>query len=210
MKKALLVALCFVLVGFMLVNGTFALPDLDTAFADLTSWLGDVLGKPMAGGAGTAVHVDLLSDERTKNLIPGGKVSQAFHVENLGEGPVYFRLVYAVQYDDKTWNHLTINFDAEDGFIEHDWQEISVDNVPYQMKVFTYTDALVAGNKSPEVTISIAMDTAVTSEDLSRYRSDFLQVQALAIDPAPFIEKGYETAEAALNLALPLDTLNPF
>lgn len=210
MKKALLAASCFIIVSLMLVNGTFALPDLDKVFADLTSLLGMENGLPQIGGEGTAVHVELVSDDEPRNLYPGSEVSRAFHVQNLGTGDVYFRLVYAIQYDEESWPHLDIDFTAGNGFTEHGWQDITIGSTPYKMKVFTYTNALPVDSASPEISITIGMDTAVTSEQVSRYRRDFLQTQVLAIDPTPFIEKGYSTAVEALDLALPLDTLKPF
>ncbi len=78
------------------------------------------------------------------------------------------------------------------------------------MKVFTYTEALPTGEISPDVKLTIAMDDSVTSEEISRYRSDFLQTQVLAIDPTPFPNADITTAKDALDKALPLGTLNPF
>ena len=208
MKKAFLAALCFIAVSLVLVNGTFALPDFDEVFQVVTELLEK--GIPKQGGVGTAVHVVLVSDDKPQNLLPGGEVSRSFQVKNLGEGEVYFRLVYAVQYNAESWPKLDIRFTAGDGFKEHDWKDISVGSTPYKMKVFTYTKALPADATSPEVSISIAMDATVTSGEISRYRSDFLQTQVLAIDPAPFTEKGYADAETALDMALPLDKLSPF
>ena len=208
MKKAILAALIFVVVGFALVNGTFALPDFDDVFQVVTDLLEK--GIPEMGGAGTAVDVALVSDNTPQQLYPGGSVSQTHAVRNDGTGSVYFRLVYAIQYDADSWDKLGIDFTAGADFVQHGWQDITVDGTPYKMMVFTYTDALAAGQMSSAVTLNISMDTAFTSEELNRYRGDFLQTQVLAIDPTPFTEKGYITAEDALNLALPLDTLNPF
>lgn len=209
MKKALFAALCFILVSLVLVNGTFALPNLNEVFADLTATLGEKLGLPEKGGAGTAVHVALLSDDAPQRLYPGGAASRTNAVHNQGEGAVYFRLVYAIQYDAETWTKLDIDFLAGAGFEESLWRDITIGGTPFKMKVFTYTQALAADAKSPDVRLTIAMDTSVTSEQIGRYRSDFLQTQVLAIDPTPFAEKAH-TALEALNLALPLDTLNPF
>ena len=206
MKKALLAALCFIFAGFMLVNGAFALPDLQSVFESFLDW--GEQGLPEAGGS--IIDVELVSGGTSTNLYPGGSVSRNFHVDNEGSKDVYFRLVYAVQYDEKSWNNLTINFNEGFGFTEHDWQDISISGTPYKMKVFTYNNALSAGKSSSEVSISIAMNTAVTSEDLSRYRADFLQTQVLAIESQLFNNKGYTTAVAALDAALPLGTLNPF
>ena len=208
MKKALLAAMCFTMVSLVLVNGTFAMPDLNEVFRVVAELFEN--GFPEQGGFGTAVHVELVSDDGVQNLYPGNEVSRAFRVKNLGTGEVYFRLAYAVQYDEESWPKLDIRFDAGDGFTEHAWKDITVGGAPYKMKVFTYTKALPIDSVSPEVSISIAMDTSITSTQLSRYRSDFLQTQVLAIDPTPFIEEGYTTAEKALDMALPIDTLSPF
>ena len=207
MKKALLSGLCFVLVGFMLVSGTFALPDLDKVFAYVKE-LGETLGLPELGGAGTAVDVSLVYDDSPQQLYPGGAASRATCVRNEGSGPVYFRLVYAVQYDASSWDKLTIAFAAE-GYEQTEWRDISIGTTPFKMKVFTYTKALDANAVSPAVTLTIAMADTVTTEEIGRYRSDFLQTQVLAIDPTPFAEVAPSAVEA-LNLALPLNTLNPF
>lgn len=207
MKKALFAALCFVVVSLMLVNGTFGLPTLDKVFADLRGLLGDD-GLPEAGGAGTPVHVSLVSDDSAR-LFPGGTASRTTRIHNQGKGDAYCRLVYAVQYDAESWPLLDIVFTPGDGFMEHEWQSITIGGTPFMMKVFTYTRALPAGEMSPGVKLTIAMDAAVTSEQIRRYRSDFLQTQVLAIDPTPFA-KTAPTAMEALDLALPLDTLNPF
>ena len=210
MKKALLAALCFTLVSLALVNGTFAMPDINQVFADLTALFGAEKGLPELGGEGTAVHVEIVSDQTPRNLYPGGEASRTFRVENLGSGGVFFRLVYAVQYDAESWEHLTIRFAHDGSYREHPWQDIRIGGVDYRMKVLTYTSELAEGVLSSPVTLSIAMGAAVTGEQLGRYRSDFLQTRVLAIDPAPFKEKGYTEAVDALDLALPLDKLNPF
>lgn len=209
MKKALLAALCFIIMGLALVNGTFAMPELDNIFADLTETLGEVLGKAVKGGEGTAVHVEIVSDQTPQNLAPGGRVSRGFQVKNLGTDGVYFRMVYAVQYDAESWDSLTIRFDHNGSYKKDDWRDIEIGGVDYKMMALTYTGELAEGDLSSPVTLSIAMAPSVTGEQLGRYRSDFLKTRVLAIEPAPFVEKGY-TAEQALNLALPLDTLNPF
>lgn len=207
MKKAILAALVFIVVGFALVNGTFALPDLDEVFANLTELLGD-LGLPTQDASGT-IDVALVSDDTPQQLYPGGAASRVTRVKNQGTSPVYFRLCYAIQYDESSWNKLTITF-AADGYDQTDWRDITIGNTPYKMMVFTYPAALLSWETSPEVKLTIAMDDSVTSEEISRYRADFLQTQVLAIDPTPFTDNDITTAEEALNLALPLGTLNPF
>lgn len=207
MKKAILAALVFIVVGFALVNGTFALPDLDEVFA-FVQQLGESLGLPTQDASGT-IDVALVSDDTPQQLYPGGAASRVTRVKNQGTKAVYFRLCYAIQYDESSWNKLTITF-AADGYDQTDWRAITIGTTPYMMKVFTYTAALPAGEKSPDVKLTIAMDDSVTSEEIGRYRADFLQTQVLAIDPKPFTGEGITTAKDALDLALPLDTLNPF
>ena len=208
MKKAILAALVFIVVGFALVNGTFALPDLDEVFANLTELLGD-LSLPTQDTNGT-IDVALVSDNTPQQLYPGGAASRVTRVKNQGTSPVYFRLCYAIQYDESSWNKLTIDFDTED-YEQTGWRDITIGNTPYKMMVFTYTKDLAAGDYSPAVTLTIAMDDTVTSEEISRYRADFLQTQVLAIDSLTFKEKNITTAKEALNLALPINSnFNPF
>lgn len=206
MKKALLAALTFVVVGFLLVNSTFAMPNLETVFAFVKE-LGETFGLPEPGGE--FVNVALLSDNTPQQLYPGGSASRTTRVENQGSGNVYFRLVYAVQNNPDSWDKLTISFDAE-GYAQSSWQDITIGTTPYKMMVFTYPKELPASQTSPPVTLSIAMDSSMTSAELDNYRSDFIQTQVLAIDPTPFTDAGYTTAQAALDMALPLKTLNPF
>ena len=66
MKKALLAALCFIIVSLMLVNGTFALPDFSEVFQVVAELFEK--GIPEQGGLGTAVHVELISDQTPQNL----------------------------------------------------------------------------------------------------------------------------------------------
>ena len=205
MKKAILAALVFIVVGFALVNGTFALPDLEEVFQTVTQ----LLEKGMPEPGGGTVDVALVTDDTPQQLYPGGAASSVTCVRNEGTGPVYFRLVYAIQYDRDSWDKLTITFDAP-GHEQTGWRDITIGNTPYKMMVFTYTKDLAAGEYSPAVTLTIAMDDTVTSEEISRYRSDFLQTQVLAIDPTTFAERNITTARDALDLALPLGTLNPF
>lgn len=205
MKKALLAALAFIAAGFLLVNGTFALPDLDEVFKTVTQLLEKGIPEP---GGGT-IDVALVSDNTPQQLYPGGEASRVTRVKNQGTSPVYFRLCYAIQYDQSSWSKLDVGFEAA-GYEQTGWRDITIGNTPYKMKVFTYTAPLASGAESPEVKLTIAMDDSVTSEEISRYRSDFLQTQVLAIDPTPFTDANITTAVDALDLALPLKTLNPF
>jgi len=207
MKKALLMAMCFVLVSFALVNGTFALPNLEKVFQAVS----DLLDKAVPEDGGGLLDVDLVSDDKKQMLLPGGEASRTFHVKNKGSAEAYFRLVCAIQYEESSWDKLTIDFAYdEDSFIEHDWKDIEIGEDTFRMWTFTYKNALLAGGESPKVGVSIAMASDVTNEQMKRYRSDFIKMQALAIETESFNKAGFDSAEKALEAALPLGTLNPF
>lgn len=206
MKKALLAALCLIIAGLMMMNGTFALPSLSEVFKTVEA----LLEKVTPEDGGDTVDIQLVLSDEPRSLYPGSTVSRTCQVENQGDQSVYFRLACAIQYDEATWDELDISFEHDDKFTAtDDWTSITINGTPYRMKVFTYTDALAEDTTSDGVEISISMGTSVTSEQLAKYRSDFLQIQALAIETEAFTEKGY-TATAALDAALPLEDLNPF
>lgn len=208
MKKALIASLCFILIGFAMAGSTYALPDLDSVFANLVELLGETLGLPELGG--TTVDVEIVTDTASGLLSPGGAASRKVSVRNQGSSGVYFRFACAVQYHADSWEKLTIRFDADDSYLESDWMAIDVDDKPYRMKVFTYQSELPAGADAPQITMHIAMDRSMTSAQMNRYSSDFVRMQVLAIEPKEFTQRNLTTAQQALDAALPLSTLNPF
>lgn len=220
MKKAFFAALCFVLISCLFVNGTFALPDLNEVFADLTNILQN--GLPEKSGEDGALDVNLVSTKPTEQLMPGNSVSRTTYVKNdskMVDGKqrsACFRLVYAFQYDAKTWDEklITVKFDASSDFEQSGWTDITIDGTPYKMMVFTYTKALAAGAKSSEVTITVSLDKEITNDQLSSYRDDFLKMQVLAVEKDAFADvaipaNANSAEEYILDLALPLGT-NPF
>lgn len=226
MKKAFFAALCFVLISCLFVNGTFALPDIDEVFAFIES----------LGTSGTPtqdeklLQVKLESTYSPGQLMPGGSASRTTVVKNTGEANAYFRLVYAIQYDEATWNLLKVSFDVPKGYREEAWTDIDIDGTPYKMKVFSYDKELYsngnvqgmtsASSVSPAVTITIEMDKSITNQQLSCYRDDFLQVQVLAVETETFadvVAKSEDVkagkmspAQYVLDMAIPLTKLNPF
>lgn len=221
MKKAFFAALCFVLISCLFVNGTFALPDLNEVFADLTNIL-HLNGLPEKSGEDGALDVNLVSTKPTEQLMPGNSVSRTTYVKNdskMVDGKqktACFRLVYAFQYDAKTWDEklITVDFVASSDFKQSGWTDITIDGTPYKMMVFTYTKALAAGAKSSEVTITVSLDKEITNDQLSNYRDDFLKMQVLAVEMDAFADvaipaNANSAEEYILDLALPLGT-NPF
>jgi len=218
MKKILAVAACLMLCGSLLVGGTLA-ADLSgmaqDIFMDLTDLLGDIAGKVGLSGTGKTVKVEIVTYGEPQMISPGGSAASTSTVKNEGTGSAYFRLAYAVQREQDAWNKLDIAFDYDESaysvYPESGWKEIDVSGTPFMMKVFTYKQALAPGAPSQSITLEIAMGGGVTGEQLSRYRSDFLQMQALAVGAEDFVKDGAPlSAEAALDYALPLETLNPF
>lgn len=210
MKKALVAALAFVLVGFMLVNGTLA--DVFNQARDIFVNLGGTLGAPTTDGD---FDVDLVNVGEVEQLYPGGKATHKVQVVNNGKRGACFRLAFAVQ-ETSAWEQLDFTFSADESFIQSNWMDITVDGAPYNMKVFTYTGTLDAGKSSPTVSITIAMDKDVTTAQIEQFRSDFLKTQVLAIDSTAFLtsENGkpapYASELDALEAALPLTNFNPF
>ncbi len=210
MKKALVAALAFVLVGFMLVNGTLA--DVFNQARDIFATLGGTLGAPTTDGD---FDVDLVNVGEVEQLYPGGKATHKVQVVNNGKRGACFRLAFAVQ-ETSAWERLDFTFSADESFIQSNWMDITVDGAPYNMKVFTYTATLDAGKASPVVSITIAMDKAVTTKQIEEFRSDFLKTQVLAIESATFLTAPegktapYASAVDALDAALPLSNFNPF
>lgn len=207
MKKALLAALCLIIAGLMMMNGTFALPSLEDIFQTVS----ELIDKATPQDGGDNVKVALVLSDEPNSLYPGSTVSRTCKVKNEGDQSVYFRIACAIQYDEATWGQLGISFEHDDKFTATSgWKDITIGTTPYRMKVFTYKEALTENTTSDGVEISISMGTSVTSEQLAKYRADFLQIQALAIETEAFNDKDYDTAEGALNAALPLTGLNPF
>jgi len=204
-KLTFLLALSLLLAGVLAVNSTLALPDIQQIFSNLTAWLRE-LGTPDRGGS--AVRVSLVNDPADTPLSPGSAASSETAVRNDGADSVYFRLAYAVQYDAETWDQLTIDFDDHfDAFAETSgWQEMFIGSTPFRLKVFTYKHTLASGETSPEITLTVRMDADFTSEQFARYRSDFLQIQALAIETDAFADE-FDGAQAALDAAIPIENI---
>lgn len=217
MRKALLAATTFILVGFMLVDGTLAgvLNEVQGIFQNLT----DVLGQYGTPARDSAFDVDLAAIGETGQFFPGGEATHTVAVRNVCDLDACFRVAVALQYDAETWPMLHTTFTYDDAYFaqEGSWRDITVGGTPYKMMVFTYRHTLLARTSSPTIAVTIAMDKEVTSAQISRFRSDFLQMQVMAIEADAFLTSKdpktpppFASPAEALEAALPLDTLNPF
>ncbi len=226
----MMIALCFVLVCCLVVGGTYAYQN-DPAFrATVKNFVQGFqqmaegwIGNRNAENGAEQLKISIISSQDGKDaplLMPGsGPVSITHRVKNGGEKEVYFRLYYAVQYNQDTWDktfHVSFVHD-ERVYDESDWYHIMIDGtVPYLMKVFTYKAALSGGTDSPGVTVTVEFDgdtptqTGITQEQFKAYRSDFLLTQVMAIDTEEFTPNELTTYSDALNAALPLDEYAPF
>lgn len=146
MKKALFAALCFIIVGFMMVNGTFAQLD----WGDIFKELGGAFGAPTRDPG--KMDVDLVNAGQIEQLYPGGSATCSVAVKNEGSLNACFRLAFAVQYDAETWDMLTFRFSSGEEYIQTSgWTDITVGGTPYRMQVFTFKEALAASSQSSPV-----------------------------------------------------------
>lgn len=212
MKKALIAALCFIVVGFMMVNGTLAATfnEARDIFQDLTEKLGEAFGM---AATDSKFDVDLIPVGSVEQLYPGGQATHTVKVKNQGDLNACFRLAFAVQ-ETTTWDKLSFTFSAPADYAVTDWMDITVGGTTYKMKVFTYTGTLAPKAESANIGVTIAMDKEVTSKQIGEYRSDFLKTQVLAIEADLFTTdkdgNQIRTPAQALDLALPLTDFNPF
>ena len=214
MKKVLTLTLCLLLAGLLAVSNSYALPDVSSAFQHLIDYLGDALGIPTHSSNGE-IDVQIVSGGSEQQLYPGTQAQQTFSIRNDGTSSAYFRFVVAVQYDAETWDQLSVSFDANESYAISDWMTTTISDAPYRMKVITYKQALNAGESSPEIMMTVGMDSDMTNEQFSRYGSDFIQMKVLAVETNAFDQKAEAenrepSALDALNRALPLTNFNPF
>lgn len=228
----MMIALCFVLVCCLVVGGTYAYqndPSFRATVHDFVQGFRQMgenwKGNRNAENGADQLKISIISSQDGKEpplLMPGsGPVSITHQVKNGGEKGVYFRLYYAVQYNEDTWDKtFHVSFDHGNEYDESPWYHIMIDDtVPYLMKVFTYKAALNRGpdSVSPGVTVTVKFDgdtptqTGITQEQFSAYRPDFLLTQVMAIDTDEFTANEMTTYDTALNAALPLDeSMTPF
>jgi len=142
-----------------------------------------------------------------------GAVDKFTSVKNAGEKSAYIRTAFALdKYAyDKGIIHLNFNQDDEN-FRYEGWKSITIKGRPYMMMVVTCKKELAHNATTPPMLLQVAMSRDVTNADLSNISADFLLIKTMAIESDVFVdEEGNKlSAEAALNLALPLNNLQPF
>lgn len=250
MKKAIVLAVCLLLVGLLAVNGTLA-QGLSDLFADLSHLFTggapeqDTDGKldvrlvyQKRNADGTALVVEGTPEQLAparygadftwddKVTIGGvmlwndskiiGAVDKFTSVSNEGKKSAYIRTAFALDkyaYDNGII-HLNFNQDDEN-FRYEGWESITIKGRPYMMMVVTCLQELPVNTTTPPMLLQVAMSKDVTNADLSNISADFLLIKTMAIESDVFVEKvdGVEqkmSAEKALDLALPLNNLQPF
>ena len=250
MKKAIVLAVCLLLVGLLAVNGTLA-QGLSDLFADLDDFFaGKTSGAPEQDTDGkldvrlvyqkrNADGTALVGEGTPEQLAPArysefdwendkknvgnvqlwddskiiGAVDKFTSVSNVGKTPAYIRTAFALdKYAyDKGIIHLNFNEDNSN-FKYHDWKEITIKGRPYMMMVVTCLQKLPINTTTPPMLLQVAMSRDVTNADLANISADFLLIKTMAIESDVFVDKDEKPLPAmeALEMALPLDSLNPF
>lgn len=251
MKKAIVLAVCLLLVGLLAVNGTLA-QGLSDLFADLSHLFTG--GAPQQDTKGeldvrlvyqkrNADGTALVGEGTPEQLAPArysefdwendkknvgnvqlwddskiiGAVDKFTSVSNEGEKSAYIRTAFALDkyaYDNGII-HLNFNYDEENFHYEYkekEWKPITIKGREYVMQVVTCKKELIKDYTTPPMLLQVAMSRDVTNADLSNISADFLLIKTMAIESDVFVdEEGNKlSAEAALNLALPLNNLQPF
>lgn len=250
MKKAIVLAVCLLLVGLLAVNGTLA-QGLSDLFADLGDFFaGKTSGAPEQDTEGeldvrlvyqkrNADGTALVGEGTPEQLAPArysdfdwendkksvggvmlwndskiiGAVDKFTSVSNVGKTPAYIRTAFALdKYAyDKGIIHLNFNQDDEN-FRYEGWKSITIKGRPYMMMVVTCKKELAHNATTPPMLLQVAMSRDVTNADLSNISADFLLIKTMAIESDVFVdEEGNKlSAEKALDMALPLNNLQPF
>ena len=216
MKKAILLALCLVLVGMLAVDDTFA--------ADFTQLVNNTFSfvfqtiEGLINPAPTVCPADFdielvytdsagnpLTASTPPQLMPGSTVDRFAAVANRSAAnSAYFCMAMAVQADVEQL--LTIEVNTTD-YTWSDWMDITIGGVSYKMKLATYNSALEAQQQSPAALQRVSLSVQATTADLMRFRDDFLQLQVLVIDTAEFSTSPADALEAALQIT---STNHPF
>ena len=239
-KKAMILAVCLVLVGLLAVNGTLA-QTVEDIFVTITTKLGinapqrdeaqlDVAlvayhrqGDALVQGSGSQALMPMSCnwDEKvatsvggtTYDLWPTGALDKFSAVKNSSPTKdAVFRMAFAV--DAYIYGKLQLNFTKNKAYQWSKWKEISIDGRDFMMIVATYTGVLRPGEVSPPVLLQVGMDKSATNEHYARLSSDFLQIQALAVDADALVtdsETPRPSAVETLNTTMPLNEgFNPF
>lgn len=218
MKKALALALCLVLAGMLAVDGTFA-----AEFTQAVREAANTLFKTVEGIVNPAPTTDpnnfkvaLVypgSSPGLALLTPGNTTVKNVAVQNQSKDKsAYFRIAFAVQAD--VHDHLTLHFNegASSPYTWSCWREgLTIGEKKFDLRIGTYREKLAAGKPSAPALYSVALDN-ITSQQMDAFAEDFLQIQVLAICADDFEDSDYDSPEAALNQALPINDLqfNPF
>lgn len=225
-KRTLALLLCIALVTLVAVNDTLA-TTVQGWFNDLTQWLTDD-GRPTTGDA---LQVDVVSDSGKQILTPShydgdfpgidkvSAVTNTTYAKNTAGEDAFVRLCMFVK-KDKVLKHSDPVFSAAD-YVYYENDQLD----GYTLYVFDYKHTLGKQERTPEITIKVALTKETTNDDLQRLGMDFLKVQSFAIEADAFAqlnEKGEKITdqsadktpmkpETALRYALDdIKSFNPF
>ncbi len=239
MKKFVSVLLvCVALVLVLDVNGTLALEQAaQSLFKQVVSLLGNENGNPEADENNFKVELVITDKNENSNIDRNQVLAPSYEIdgvptadsdglwyqvgvvdrfvsaknESTSKYGAYLRIAIAVKNNDCVY----LNFNTSSTDFDRVEKEITIGSDKYTMYVFTYKHELAPGFTTPPTLKQIAMDKDATSADLQALGSDFLQIKVLAIQASAFKkdENGQQVQMSyadALDVALPIDTLNPF
>ena len=220
MKKVLLICTAYALVAAVAIGSTIAyLQDDDSDVNVMT--LGDVRidqieqerdengnlidftqAKPAYPAVGDVAWDDTklvvngseyqVFDDELKNV-----VDKIVTVNNTGKSDAYIRTIVAIEAPDYDPNDLIhINYNKDVNISGPVCTEI--DGVDYVLFVFTYEEALGAGEKSAPSLMQVFLDSKATNVDCAKFGESWeVLVKSQAVQAA-----GFEDATTALNTAL--------
>ena len=222
-RKGLVLLLCLAMVLLLGVNNTLA-NSVQGWFKDLSTWLGDVLGKPDANPQ--ELQVELISTTDGM-LMPSHypaefdwslakAVTKTTYVENVAKEAAFVRICIAANTDKV----LKYTPPTGSGYVM-----VTIPQNGYTLYTFDYLAELPAGAKTPEITMKVALTKETDNADLARIGTDFVKVSSFAIQASAFAkldEQGNKIPdddamtppmkpETALKYALgDMATFNPF
>lgn len=126
-------------------------------------------------------------------------IDKFVYVENTGKSTAFARTIVVMEapdYDAKNLIHVNVN-DTHGTKQTTAWTPIDIDGVQYVYAVFTYTDALAAGAKSPLSLAQVYLDPVTTMADAAAYDETWdIICLSQAVQAG-----GFADAETALNTA---------
>ncbi len=183
-KKGLVLLVCLALVAIVGVNDTMA-NSVQGWFKDLSAWLGDALGKPDVNPQSLDVELVSAADGV---LIPShyadpfawekvNPVTHTTYVQNVADEAAFVRICIAVKEDAVLKYQLPVGR----GYVT-----ATIPQKGYTVYTFDYANKLASSEKTPDITMQVALAKETDNDDLARIGTDFIKVSSFAIQASAF------------------------